>query len=139
MDTYYSKDKKPSCNNNIVEIVERIARTQRDVCSTCTEPVSCDMCFFNSVFNTIPIRLGYCCSGSPVEAVIGVGGPITTYFRVESISNCRYVKLRLLSATVVGEEVVLTGTNYTIVVDLDCIGSIQCFEPINITPITPVV
>ena len=32
--------------------------------------------------------------------------------------------------------VVLTGTTYTIVVDLECIGSIQCFESINIVVTT---
>ena len=96
-------------------------------------------CFYNSAFNTIPIRLTTCCSGTPIEAVIGAGGPLTSYFRVESICNNRYVKLRLLSATVVEGVVVLAGTNYTIVVDLECIGSIQCFEPINIVATPPVV
>ena len=38
----------------------------------------------------------------------------------------------MLNATVVDGVVVLVGTNYTMVVDLECIGSIQCFEPINI-------
>lgn len=139
MDVYYSKDKKPCTTNNIVEIIEKIAKSQRSVCSTCTDPVSCDMCYYNQMFNTIPIRLTSCCSGVAVEGVIGVGGPSTSYFRVECITNGRYVKLRLLSATVVEGEVVLTGTNYTIIVDLECVGSIQCFEPINITATAPVV
>ena len=133
MEVYYSKDKKPCCNtNNIVEIVERIAKSQRDVCSTCVDCVSCDGCFYNALFNTIPIRLTLCCSGNLVEGVIGAGGAPTTYFRIECITNNRYVKLRLLSATVVDGVVVLAGTNYTMVVDLECVGSIQCFEPINI-------
>jgi hypothetical protein len=139
MDTYYSKDKKECCTNNIAEIIEKIARSQRDVCSTCVEPVSCDMCFYNTLFNTIPIRLSLCCSGAPVEGLIGAGRPSTSYFRVECISNKRFVKLRLLSATVVEGVVVLAGTNYTIVVDLECVGSIQCFEPINITVTAPTV
>lgn len=133
MDIYYSKDKKTCCTNNIAEIIERIVKSQRDICSTCAPTVSCDVCFYNALYNTIPIRLTYCCGGTPVEGVVGVGGPVTTYFRVECISNDRFVKLRLLTATAVGEEVVLTGTNYTIVVDLECVGTIQCFEPINIT------
>lgn len=133
MDIYYSKDKKTCCTNSIAEIIEKIARSQRDVCSTCPETVGCDVCFYNALFNTIPIRLVSCCSATPIEAVIGVGGPSTSYFRVECITNDRFVKLRLLSVTAVGEEIVVAGTNYTIVVDLDCIGSIQCFEPVNIT------
>ena len=132
MEVYYSKDKKPCCNNNIVEIVERIVRQQRDVCSTCVDCVSCDACFYNALFNTVPVRLTYCCGGGPVEGVIGAGGAPTTYFRIECITGERYVKLRLLSATVVEGVVVLAGTNYTLVLDLECIGSIQCFEPINI-------
>lgn len=138
MEVYYSKDKKNCCTNSIGEIIEKIAKTQRDVCNTCANLVTCDACFFNTQFNTIPIRLTLCCSGAPVEAVIGAGGPITTYFRVECVTNERFVKLRLLSATVVDGVVVLAGTNYTIVLDLECVGSIQCFEPINIIA-TPVV
>lgn len=139
MEVYYSKDKKPCCNNNLVEIVETIARTQRDVCMTCNDCVGCDACLFRSLFNTIPIRLTYCCSGNPVEGVIGVGGVTTAFFRVECITNDRFVKLRLLSVTIVEGEIVVTGTNYTMVIDLECIGAIQCFEPVNITGCTPIV
>ena len=134
MEVYYSKDKKtcPVNTNNIVEIIERISRSQRSVCATCADCVSCDTCFCNALYNTIPIRLTHCCSGNAVEAVIGAGGAPTTYFRVECITNDRFVKLRLLSATVVEGVVVLAGTNYTMVLDLECVGSVQCFEPINI-------
>lgn len=135
MEVYYSKDKKPCCTNNIIEIIENIARSQRNVCNTCGDCVSCDFC--NMTFNTIPIRLTRCCSGDVVEGLIGAGGAPTTYFRVECITNERFVKLRLLSATVVDDVVVLVGTNYTMVLDLDCIGAIQCFEPINILGCTP--
>jgi hypothetical protein len=135
MEVYYSKDKKNCCTNSIGEIIEKIAKTQRDVCNTCANLVTCDACFFDSQFNTIPIRLTLCCSGAPVEAVIGAGGTITTYFRVECVTNERFVKLRLLS---IDAEGALIGTNYTIVLDLECVGSIQCFEPINIIA-TPVV
>ena len=132
MEVYYSKDKKPTNVNYIIEIVENIARSQRSVCSTCGECVSCDSCFCTNLFNTIPVRLAYC-GGEAVGGLVGVGGATTTYFRVECVTNQRYVKLRLLTATAVGEEVVIAGTNYTMVVDLDCICAIQCFEPTNIT------
>ena len=140
MEVYYSKDKKNCCTNNtnnIVEIIERIAKSQRSVCNTCGECVSCDSCFCNALFNTIPIRLTTC-HATAVSGLIGVGGAATTYFRVECITCDRYVKLRLLSATAVGEEIVVAGTNYTMVVDLACICSIQCFEPVNILGCTPV-
>lgn len=135
MEVYYSKDKKNCCTNSIGEIIEKIAKTQRDVCNTCANLVTCDACFFGNQFNTIPIRLTFCCGGAPIEAVIGAGGTITTYFRVECVTNERFVKLRLLS---IDAEGALIGTNYTIVLDLECVGSIQCFEPINIIA-TPVV
>ena len=140
MEVYYSKDKKTCCTNNIVEIIETIARSQRNVCNTCGDCVSCDGLFCNALYNTIPIRLTHCCSGAPVEGLIGPAGATTAFFRVECITCQRYVKLRLLSVTIVDEAVVVTGTNYTMVVDLDCIGTVQCFEPVNIlgcTPTTP--
>ena len=139
MDIYYSKDKKTCCSNNsnnLIEIIEKIARTQRDVCSTCGDCVSCDNCFCNALYNTIPIRLTYCCSGNTVEGVIGLAGATTAFFRVECITNNRFVKLRLLSVTTVEGEIVVTGTNYTMVVDMECIGTIQCFEPVNIAGCT---
>lgn len=133
MEVFYSKDKKCCCSsNNIVEIIERIAKTQRSVCQTCADCVSCDTCFSNALFNTIPVRFTTCCNGNPVEGLIGAGGNTTTYFRIECIDNARFVKLRLLSATLVDDDVVLAGTNYTIVIDAERIGSIQCFEPVNI-------
>ena len=136
MEVYYSKDKKTCCINNIVEIVETIVRSQRSVCSTCVDCVSCDTCFCNALFNTIPIRLTHCCSGEAVSGLVGAGGVTTTYFRVECITGQRYVKLRLLSVTEVEGVITVTGTNYTMVVDLECVGAIQCFEPVNIAGCT---
>lgn len=136
MEVYYSKDKKNCCTNNIVEIVETIAKSQRNVCNTCADCVSCDACFCNALFNTIPIRLTTC-DGTAVGGLIGLGGVTTSYFRVECVTCQRYVKLRLLSVTTVDDEIVVAGTNYTMVVDLECVGSIQCFEPVNITGCTP--
>ena len=132
MEVYYSKEKKTCCLNSIVEIAEMIVRTQRDVCNTCTDCVSCDACFCRSLYNTIPVRLTYCCGGDAVAGLVGAGGASTSYFRIECITGQRFVKLRLLTVTAVGEEIVITGTNYTMVVDLECVGTIQCFEPINI-------
>ena len=138
MDVYYSKDKRPNCANSIAEIVEQIAKSQRSVCNTCGDCVSCDGCFCNALFNTIPVRLAYC-SGDYVSGLIGLGGVTTTYFRIECLSSQRYVKLRLLSVTSVEGEIVVTGTNYTMVVDLSCVSAIQCFEPVNILPCTTTV
>lgn len=137
MEVYCSKEKKPQCANTILEIVETIARSQRNVCSTCADCVSCDGYFCNALYNTIPVRLTTCCDNQAIGGVIGVGGVTTNYFRIECITHQRYIKLRLLSATVVDGVVTITGTNYTMVVDLDCVGTIQCFEPVNIAGCTP--
>ena len=138
MDVYSSKDKKPCCTNTIAEIIESISRNQRSVCNTCGDCVGCDGYFCNALFNTIPIRLTTCCGNEAITGLIGAGGAPTTYFRIECVTYERYVKLRLLSATIVDGEIVVAGTNYTMVVDIDCIGSIQCFEPVNIAGCTPV-
>ena len=148
MEVFYSKDKKCNCvntientglnnvenhrvDNYIADIVGSILRSQRSVCDTCNDCVSCDGYFCNALFNTIPVRLIYC-GGNPVGGLIGLGGVTTSYFRIECLTHHRFVKLRLLSVTTVDGEIVVTGTNYTMVVDLDCICSIQCFEPANI-------
>ena len=128
MEVYYSKDKKTCSTNSILETVEMITRNQRSTCSTCANCVSCNGCFFN----TIPIRLTHCCNGTAVSGLVGAGGVSTEYFRIECITCERFIKLRLLTVTSVEGEIVVTGTNYTMVVDLDCVGAIQCFEPVNI-------
>ena len=138
MDVYSSKDKKPCCTNTIAEIIESISRNQRSVCNTCGDCVGCDGYLCNNFYNTIPVRLTYCCGGEAVGGLIGAGGITTNYFRIECVTYERFVKLRLLSVTNVDGEIVVAGTNYTMVVEIDCIGSIQCFEPVNITGCTPV-
>ena len=155
MEVFYSKDKKNNCINTIentggntiencrisnymADIIESILRSQRSVCNTCGDCVSCDGYFCNSLFNTVPIRL-INCGGEAIGGLIGAGGVTTTYFRIECLTHKRFVKLRLLSVAAVDEVITITGTNYTMVVDLDCVCSIQCFEPVNILGCTATV
>ena len=41
--------------------------------------------------------------------------------------------VRLLEETTVGEVTTLVETPFTMVLDIDCIGTMQCFAPISIT------
>ena len=121
-----------SCScNYIKETVMKIDKLQKDVISDTSFCVSCETSLYNSVNNTIPLRLTYC-GGTVLEATIGMNGDVTTYFRVESVRCGQYATLRLLSVVGVGDEAVVTGTSYTITIDLDCIGAIQCFEPTTV-------
>ena len=121
-----------SCNcSYIKETIIKIDGLQKDVVSDAAFCVSCETSLYNSANNTIPVRLTYC-GGTVLEAVVGMNGDTTTYFRVESVRCGQYATLRLLSVEGTGEDAVVTGTNYTITVDLDCIGAIQCFEPTTV-------
>lgn len=121
--------KQDRCENNFIkESVLNIDRLQKKAIAS--SDTACAMCNGNllfSSFNTIPVTL-YTCCGNSITATLGVGGVETTYFRVESVRCCRFATLQLLELV----DGVLTGTEFTILVDLDCIGRIQCFAPINV-------
>lgn len=125
----YTQD---SCNcNYIKESVAKIDKLQKEVISEATgRCIACEASLFTSANNTIPVRF-YTCCGNPITGTIGTTECSTVFFRIESIRCNRYVTLRLLK-NVCGEESTLTGTDYTMIVDLDCVGSMQCFEPICI-------
>ena len=117
-----------SCNcNYIKETVNRIDKIQKRVISDTTTLtcVSCETSLFTSANNTIPVRFTTCC-GNPITAVTATDGTTTEYFRIESVRCNRYVTVRLLDPTAT------TATLYTMIIDLDCIGTIQCFEPITV-------
>lgn len=128
-----------SCDCNYVkESVIKIDRLQKEIMSnTIGTCVSCDTTLLTYANNTIPVRFTSCC-GNVVEAIIGADGATTSFFRIESIRCQRFVTLRLLEL----EGTELVGTNYTMILDLDCVGSVQCFEPTNVevcTASTPAV
>ena len=124
-------DNKCDCSY-IIDTIKKIDKMQKNIISDTTYScVSCETSLISTLYNTIPISLYTCCSGSPITAQIGTTDTTTTYFRVESIRCDKYVTLRLLELE--GEEApVLVGTDFTIIVDLSCIGSIQCFRAINV-------
>ncbi len=140
-----------SCNGNgnnnsndcnyIKESVIKIDKLQKEImCNTFGTCVSCDTSLLTYANNTIPVRFTTCCGGV-VEGIIGVDGATTSFFRIESVRCQRFVTLRLLELD--GDT--LVGTNYTMILDLECVCTIQCFEPTNVevctagTPTTPAV
>lgn len=118
-----------SCNF-IKESVTKIDKLQKEVVSDSTgRCIACEASLFTSAYNTIPVRF-YTCCGNPIIGNIGTSATETVYFRIEAIRCGRFVTLRLLEPT--GEDSTLVGTNYTMILDLDCVGSMQCFEPISV-------
>lgn len=118
-----------SCNY-IKETIMKIDKLQKEaIADSKYYCVSCETSLMSATNNTIPVLLNSC-SGTELTGSIGLNGT-TKYFRIESIRCGQYVTLRLLEAAT-GENPTLTGTNYTMTVDLDCIKCIQCLEPISI-------
>ena len=126
-----------TCNdricNTILETIRRIDRAQKraviDESNTC---ITCERSLLSTAFNTIPLTFTTCC-GNRITGIIDLTGTQTAFYRIESIRCNRYVTVRLLEETTVGEVTTLVETPYTMIVDIECIGSIQCFSPISIT------
>ena len=114
--------------NYIKETVYKIDKLQKDVVSdTLGRCISCETSLFTSLNNTIPVSF-YTCCGNAVTGRVGPTETTTTFFRIESIRCNRFVTLRML----VSETGVLSATDYTLILDLDCVSSIQCYEPITV-------
>ena len=120
----------PCCENYIMELLQRIDKMQKEaVLSEEGNCVTCQNALFSFTNNTVPLMIGLKCGGT-LTANVGVSTTTTTYFKIESIRNCRFITLRLLEAS---EDNELTATPYTLTIDGDCICYIQCFSPISTT------
>jgi hypothetical protein len=135
---YYGGDKLNTNNfdrpcNTILENIKRIDKAQKKaVIEDTTSCITCETSLLTTAYNTIPIALSTCC-GTRITGVIDLAGETTIYFRIEAIRCCRYVTVRLLEEIVVDEVPTLIETPFTMVIDLDCVGTMQCFAPISIT------
>lgn len=117
------------CDSYIMELLTRIDKMQKEALLNDEDScITCQNALFSFTNNTVPLSLGLKCGG-PLTAPIGLTDITTTYFKVESIRNCRFITLRLLERN--NEE--LTVTPYTITLDGECICYIQCFNPITTT------
>lgn len=118
--------------NYIISTVSRIDKLQKEIGQEESVCGACDTSLITRAFNTIPVSFRSCC-GTGIVANLDLTGAVTEFFRIESIRDQRFVTLRLLEATT-GEETTLTGTTYTCIIDLNCVGSMQCYDAINVEP-----
>lgn len=110
--------------NTIADLLRKIDKMQRNAVLA-NETDVCENCMLSSMFNTKPIAITLC--NGNLNALLGATGGTTYLFRVEAVRGNETVVLRLLEIT----DGVITCTSYTIIVKIDCICCVQCFDPIN--------
>ncbi len=113
--------------NTIKDTVIKIDKLQKAVISnTVGTCVTCETSLL-SANNTIPVSFTTCC-GNRICGLVGLTGASTCFYRIESVRCGRYVTVRLLEVT----GGTLEATPYTMIIDLECVGTIQCFEAISV-------
>ena len=114
--------------NYIKETVSKIDKLQKEVITVGENRcISCETTLFNPANNTIPVSF-YSSCGTLFTGLTDTAGATTGIFRIESIRCGRFVTLRLL--TLDGDT--LVATLRTMILDLDEVKGIQCFEPITV-------
>ena len=126
----YENNTRPD-SNYILEILKRIDTIQKDIVIEDETCLSCETALFRSGFNTIPLVIYTTCC-EPLTSLVDFT-TTTNYYRIESIINNQYLRLRLLTLTT-DDPQVLVGTNRTIVVNIANVIGIECFEPISVEP-----
>ena len=115
-------------NGSIAALLSKIDQMQKEaIIAHATN--QCDNCMMSAMYNTKPIALYLCNTGTRFEAEVNNTDTTCDLFRVEEVRNNETVVLRLLVENAETGEV--TCTTYTIVVRIACIGAVQCFDPIN--------
>ena len=115
-------------NGSIAALLSKIDQMQKEaIIANATN--QCDNCMMSAMYNTKPIALYLCNTGTRFEAEVNNTDTTCDLFRVEEVRNNETVVLRLLVENAETGEV--TCTTYTIVVRIACIGAVQCFDPIN--------
>lgn len=112
--------------NTIAGLLRRIDQMQKEAIVSNANAL-CESCLISAMYNTKPISIWV--RGNLFTAYLGLTGNTTAFFRVEEVRGNDTVVLRLLTY----EDNVLTCTNYTVIVNIGCICSIQCYAPINCT------
>ena len=131
-DHTFNQEYNQDCNY-ILELIKRTDKIQKNVINLedniC---VDCEMALLRSANNTVPISIYTdCCSA--LKALVDLEGTTTNIFRIESIKCDRYITLRLLEVTT-DDPAVIVGTTRTIILDIENIRGIQCYEPISVEP-----
>ena len=114
--------------NYIIETVKNIDRMQREVaretgCTSCNDLLVSTA----TLFNTKPVIFRFA-NGETFTATVGTDGVETNLFRIQEVRDT-VVVLRLL--TLDAETGEYTCTNNTVLLNLNCICSLQCLAPIN--------
>ena len=116
-------------NNNpgvttIADLLRQIERIQQE--ATRNSLGGCETCMIAQVFNTKPVAV-YTCNGRLTVPTDADETEFANLFRIEDVRGDDTVLLRLITNT----DGTLTCTAQTIVIRIDCICSLQCFDPIN--------
>ena len=132
--SYTSRTTKQTNNNNntqtnyIVETVKNIDRMQKEVsretgCTNCNDLLVSAA----TLYNTKPVifRFG---NGETFSSISGIDAEATTIFRIQDVRG-NVAVLRLITFDAATEE--YTCTNFTVLLDLTCVCSLQCLPPIN--------
>lgn len=121
---YYKEPSFDRCEKNcILDTIREIDKLQRedfrkDDCIGCGGPL------IDKIFDTKPVSFTLC--EGKFKANLGAGCDYTDLFRIEDVKkDC--VLLRLLDKK--GDYICCT--KYTVILKIDCICAIQCFEPIK--------
>lgn len=118
--------------NTILDNIKKIDKAQKKaVFEETTSCITCETSLLTTTYNTIPVAFTTCC-GTRITGVIDLAGETTIYFRIEAIRCCRYLTVRLLEQIIVDDLPTLVETPFTMIIDIECIGSMQCFQPILI-------
>lgn len=112
-------------DNTIAGLLKKIDQMQK-AAITNNALSRCDNCIINQMYNTKPIAI-YC--GCSRFEVTTPAGTVANLYRVEEVRGNDTVVLRLLETDVPTDTVACTNT--TIVMRIDCICCIQCYEPMN--------
>ena len=114
-----------STKGYIYETISKIDQMQKaaTVQNLCE---GCEGSLISAFYNTKPIIV-YLSNGTPLTVNIPEQATLTptTIFRIENIKNDAVI-LRLIDSS----TETLTCTNYTIILNIDCICALQCLAPI---------
>lgn len=121
-------------NLNITETLDFILTLQKNSCNnTCEE--GCTRPFLGPInsncYNTRPIMLFTCCTGTNWEMPYEVNGTsgTSTVFRIENVEgNC--ATFRVLIPNTVDDITTYTLSNSFFTIDLSCVLAIKCLQDI---------
>ena len=112
--------------NSIVNLLKKIDQMQKEALFKYeNQEWTLESCLMSAMYNTKPISIYI--NNNLFVVNVGLTQDSTSYFRIEEVRGNDTVVLRLL----VLDNGILSCTNYTVVVNVNCICCLQCFNPIN--------